>query len=131
MTGKPSKHRLTASMNELSWIRKTIQRRTDVANKNSKVPAKLKALFNKLNDKLTDEPEVTPTGQYIINSNRNELRILQEVAKNEHAAIVTTVIPAYQERSLKDPERYNAYVDRALAQADTLATILNKIERLL
>lgn len=134
---KGSVHKLLVTLAELNWISATVAKKAQLAQKPElKVKPRLRDMLVKLNDKLTELPLPEPDGiHYVLNTNRNEIKALKEMATNDHAALVATVIPGYDEKAKKatpeDRIRFLEYHNKAVTKAHMLNELRNKIERLL
>ena len=128
---RPSTHKLLLTLPEYTWVEQTIRRKADRASEVKE--ARLKDVLSKFADKLTKPPEKEQkTGKLLLQTNRNELRILHECVKNEHAALVATIIPGYQEKvdraTDSERERLKAYLNSSTARSALLLGILNQIK---
>lgn len=130
-----SVHRLLVGLDEFEWIVKTVARKADLA-KRMKTMKTLRAVITKFSDKLAQLPMPEATKDYVVPTNRNEAKFLLEVAQNEHAALVATVIPGYEERLYKAPNpeersRIKDYRDGAILRSIMLAKLINTIRNTL
>lgn len=131
--GRLSIHNIEVDVPEWEYIQKTVTRKSEHANKTPGTNSKIKSALAKFADKLATPPELsTPNGLLLI-TNRQDLRFLQEIVKNDHAVLLTKVIPGYAERVDRSlgaaRDRYGEYQKRAEQQANMLATLINKVEK--
>lgn len=128
---RPSNHRIFLTLEEYSWVIKMVARKADIAKKSIK-DKKLRDMVIAFADKVIDLPaQPEPNGEYILKTNRAELRFLQEVSKNTHAVLVATVVPEYMKRAEDGKEGYKMRYYKALAQSEMLVSLRNKIEKML
>lgn len=130
---RPSIHKLLLNYEELEWIVKQVNRKATLAEKVTK-DKKLKAIVLGFADKLAAPPQPEPgkPDSYILNTNRHELRYLENLVGAAHAAFIATVIPGYDEKASKGGEHaahFRAAHAEALETAIMLASLLNKIKR--
>ena len=128
---KQSRHRLIVNAAQLEWVRKTTRRKADLA-KRLESNKKLRAHIVELAEKMAAEPEEGGGwATHILNTNRKDLRTLQQMAKSEHAMLITTIIPGYEERVRKDETTYRSYYNNALSRSHMLNKLLNNINQVL
>jgi hypothetical protein len=130
---RASIHKLLLTPDEFNWVVRTIQRKATLAEKVEK-DKRLKNLVLRFADKFAELPLPEASGNYVLGTNRNELRFLETVVENTNAALVATVIPGYEDKAKAKPEHaahFEAYRQRALEETAMLVGLLNKIRRAL
>lgn len=122
---------------QYDWMQKTVKRKAErlksleqvVSEKEAKA---LMGLYNRIMEEL---PKVDPqTGKILLSFTRAELRVVQKLTKAEHSAMVTKIIPGYQEKLIQasTPEERNRiqeYLDRSVARSQNLVDMLNFTEQ--
>jgi hypothetical protein len=127
---RPPNHKLALTLEEMTWVAKTVARKATLAEKSK--DKKLKKIVSEFADKLTKEmPIPNERGDYVLPTNRHQLRFLERVVTNTHAVLVATTIPGYDEKAKKDPATFKRAYDGAVLLADMLVTLLNKIKKAL
>ncbi len=131
---RPASHKLWLTVEEMAWVSKTITRVAVIAEKNEDnkalgITKGERSAVIKFSDKLAKLPEEARAtdGTVSLNTSRVELRILQKLAKNEHAALLTKVIPGYMEKLAEDQKRIGAYLKASEERVTMIVGILNKI----
>lgn len=122
-------HKLLVNQTEFDWIVKTVHRKAGLAQKMEKND-RLKNVMAKFADKFATLPMPNADGLYVVDTNRNEIRILQEIVKNEHAAVMTRIIPGYEEK-MRGNDYYRPYFERAIQHSLMLTDLSNKIARVI
>lgn len=130
---RPASHRILLTPDEMIWVTKTITRIAAILtrqpdNNELGITKGERSSVQKLSDKLANLPKQTNFENLVeLKSSRVELRILQKLAKNEHAALLTKVIPGYQEKLAEDPKRMKEYLAASEQRASQLVDLMNKI----
>lgn len=132
---RKSSHKIFLTDKEFAWLQRVVPRHAKALE--SKVGTdstakRLKEATEKLAEKLALPPQGDlASNQLVFESNRQDLRIIQQIVRVEYEAVTTHVIPGYQERMAKDPSRYKQYLDASVAHSEMLLGLLNKVnERL-
>jgi hypothetical protein len=124
------KSAILTTVHEFDWIVRKVSRKAPLAAK-SKEP-KLRKAVDMFNEKLgAMSPQLPLSGDIVIETNRNELRLLQAWIKTDLDALNGRVIPGYMERVNKDRAHYEKYLTASVAQAALLQGLLVKVERAL
>lgn len=129
-------HHLLLTQVEFEYVARTVPRHATNKARDPQASKKLKKALQDFADKVVQLPlpiEGTESNPlFRLETNRQDLRMLQEIAKQEHAAIVVKIIPGYHEKIEATPQpeeraRLDGYLKRAHAHAAMLVALQNKI----
>ncbi len=131
---RPSIHQVLLTDEQLDWVRGSVNRAHERARRQDKAK-RLEGALSNLCDKLLQVPP-GPDGRLILETNRIELRFIEELATNEHAALIGVVVPGYQEKinkatELQERERLQAYLARSVNRSEFLLALVNQLRRML
>ncbi len=126
-------HQLLLSEAEFTWLQKVtprhlkhIEMKHEAGDKN--VTKKRLSAMRALVEKLSAPPTETFEEKLVFASNRQDVRLLEEMVGVEYGALITRVIPNYAERLPADRSRYEPYHEAAIARSKLLLGLLNQIK---
>ena len=129
-----SRHKVLVSLSQWEYLSRLAARRAELAKK---VDPKNRAIISTVKgfaEKVAAPPEEQVGDLFVLKTTRQELRFLEKALTNEHAALLTAVIPGYMTREQEFPDqadRYKAYREVATAKAQEINTILNLVKKAL
>ncbi len=133
---KPSTHKLLLEQGEFWYLQSSVPRNLKYLKgvkerepKNKLITARFIKSLEDLAEKVALPPEVDIYGSLILKTNRQDLRLLHDLCVQEHAAVVTKVIPGYQDKMTKEGrERIEPYLDAAVEKSKIILAVLNKVK---
>ena len=129
---RPSKSKLLITQEQYEWMLREIGQRAQMASEGDFRKA-LKRDFAEFDERLSTPPEVEPaTGMLILNTNRNDLRILERLLTESIKLLADEIVPGYTERMTQKPEeaaRYGKYRDAAESRQRMLESLFALVTR--
>jgi hypothetical protein len=129
---RQAKGKLIVSTEQFEWVVRVIARRLKRIDmvKSARLTDVVVRFHDKLMRMITDD-KVKNSPVIVLPANRNELRVLQDIARAEYNGLVTTIVPGYMEKMEKNAAFYEPYKVRAEKTAHMILDIVNKIEGVL
>lgn len=128
-------HKIAITSEELTWLQRMVPRHAKHLKikreaRDRQTSGRLVAASESLVAKMMTPvfvDEQLPGGLIAINTNRQDLRILEQIVKAENDMLIKVLIPGYAEKMTID-NKYRAYYDSSIERSKMTAALFNKIK---
>jgi hypothetical protein len=126
--GRTALGKLSLTLEELEWVANATERRMNKPElmKSEREQKIVQRLNEKVNHILANPP-TNPRDPFILETSRAEARYIQRVATGVRNALITRIIPGYENKGAEREE----YQKAAQVKANMLNVIFNKVAKTL